>query len=87
MQDVKILSAGSFFVLSEKGETGSKRYISFSEKPHFNAFTQFRTHPEVLWKGVENKSHLSRIVENFFLKSTRFRDFDSKSILLLGFME
>lgn len=31
MQDVKILSAGSFFVLSEKGETGSKRYISFSE--------------------------------------------------------
>jgi hypothetical protein len=42
-------------------------------------FIQFRDCAKTLWKGVENKSHLFRIVENFPKKSTQFRTFDIKT--------
>jgi hypothetical protein len=41
--------------------------------------TQFRKSEKALWKGVENASHFFLSVENFFLKSTQFRTFASKT--------
>jgi hypothetical protein len=45
----------------------------------FLILTQFRKTEKALWKGVENASHFFLSVENFFLKSTRFRTFALKT--------
>ena len=56
-----------------------KCYCVFLFLRRFSTFTQFRDCAKVLWRGVENKSHFFRIVENSPRKSTQFRTFDIKT--------